>query len=151
MKLTYAPRFVDRDIFMRYRGGGIGHKYMRAIEGVYENFSRERTHHKEYKHKHAPSDGDAMDVDDESPGGDEREPEMPTQSQASPFGVDGGSGDESNNGDDGGDRSETDGNSEDENGEEMPGSDSDPPEASDSDDVDSDGGYQDEPYGFGDL
>ena len=24
--------FVDRDMFMRYRGGGVGHKYMRAIE-----------------------------------------------------------------------------------------------------------------------
>ena len=24
--------FVDRDMFMRYRGGGVGHIYMRAIE-----------------------------------------------------------------------------------------------------------------------
>ena len=24
--------FVDRDMFMRYRGGGVGHLYMRAIE-----------------------------------------------------------------------------------------------------------------------
>ena len=44
--------------------GGIGHKYMRAIEEVYENMTRERTHHKEYKRKHAPPDEDSMDVDD---------------------------------------------------------------------------------------
>lgn len=33
-------------MFMRYRGGGIGHKYMRDIEGKYENMSRERLHGK---------------------------------------------------------------------------------------------------------
>jgi hypothetical protein len=42
----HDDRFVDRDMFMRYRGGGIGHKYMREIEAVYEDMSRERIHHK---------------------------------------------------------------------------------------------------------
>jgi len=28
----YITSFVDRDMFMRYRGGGVGHKYMRTIE-----------------------------------------------------------------------------------------------------------------------
>lgn len=37
-------RFVDRDMFMRYRGGGIGHKYMREVEEKYENMSLERVH-----------------------------------------------------------------------------------------------------------
>ena len=30
--LTHLPRLADRDIFMRYRGGGVGHLYMRHIE-----------------------------------------------------------------------------------------------------------------------
>ena len=32
LTITNANRFVDRDMFMRYRGGGVGHLYMRAIE-----------------------------------------------------------------------------------------------------------------------
>jgi hypothetical protein len=32
MKADKCISFVDRDMFMRYRGGGVGHKYMRAIE-----------------------------------------------------------------------------------------------------------------------
>jgi len=66
---------------MRYRGGGIGHKYMRAIEEVYENMTRERTHHKEYKRKHVPPDEDAMDVDGASASEGELE-EEPVQPQA---------------------------------------------------------------------
>ena len=42
--LILSGRFVDRDMFMRYRGGGIGHKYMREIEAKYENMSIERDH-----------------------------------------------------------------------------------------------------------
>ena len=38
-------------------------------------------HHKEHGRKDAPSDKDAMDVDDESASDNEREPEVPTQSQ----------------------------------------------------------------------
>lgn len=30
--LTNHNSFVDRDMFMRFRGGGVGHLYMRAIE-----------------------------------------------------------------------------------------------------------------------
>ena len=33
-------------MFMRYRGGGIGHKYMRDVEAKYENMSRKRVHGK---------------------------------------------------------------------------------------------------------
>lgn len=57
-----AIRFVDRDMFMRYRGGGIGHKYMREIEEIYENMCRERTHHKEQKHRHTPPSKDSADA-----------------------------------------------------------------------------------------
>ena len=39
-----CDRFVDRDMFMRYRGGGIGHKYMREVESKYENMAIERVH-----------------------------------------------------------------------------------------------------------
>ena len=65
---------------MRYRGGGIGHKYMWEIEKIYENMSRERTHHKERRHT-GPSDQDVMDIDDESGSDDECEP-VSAQSQA---------------------------------------------------------------------
>ena len=40
-------RFVDRDMFMCYRGSGIGHTYMWEIEEIYENMSCERIHHKD--------------------------------------------------------------------------------------------------------
>ena len=52
-----GDRFVDRDMFMRYRGGGIGHKYMRTIETAYENMSRERDHHKE-QNRQVPRSGE---------------------------------------------------------------------------------------------
>ena len=43
--LTVAyHRFVDRDMFMRYRGGGVGHKYMREVETKHENMLLDRTH-----------------------------------------------------------------------------------------------------------
>ena len=51
-------------MFMRYRGGGIRHTYMRAIKQVYENMSRERIHHKAPKRKDVPPDTDVpMGVD----------------------------------------------------------------------------------------
>jgi len=52
-------------MFMRFRGGGIGHKYMRVIEDLYENMSRKRIHHKGYKHRGARLGEEApMDLDD---------------------------------------------------------------------------------------
>ena len=42
-------RFVDRDMFMRYRGGGVGHKYMREIETKHEDMSRTRLHGKQVR------------------------------------------------------------------------------------------------------
>ena len=39
-------RFVDRDMFMRYRGGGVSHKYMREVKTRCENMSLERIHGK---------------------------------------------------------------------------------------------------------
>ena len=54
-------------MFMRYRGGGIGHKYMREIEEKYENMSRECLHGKQ--RPKPPADNtdadDASDADDE--------------------------------------------------------------------------------------
>ena len=67
-------------MFMRYRGGGIGHTYMRAIEQVYKNMSRERIHHKAPKRKDVPPDKDApMGVDGiNGIDNDEGEDEAPT-------------------------------------------------------------------------
>lgn len=64
--MPHIIRFVDRDMFMRYRGGGIGHKYMRVIEELYENMSRERIHHKVRGGTPLPTDATAaVDSDDE--------------------------------------------------------------------------------------
>jgi hypothetical protein len=52
-------------MFMRYRGGGIGHKYMRAVEETYGNMSRERIHHKVQKQKAQTNKDTPMDVDSE--------------------------------------------------------------------------------------
>ena len=49
-------RFVDRDMFMCYQGSRIGHTYMREIEEIYENMSRERIHHKEGNHASSMND-----------------------------------------------------------------------------------------------
>ena len=43
--LTHSHiRFVDRNMFMRYHGGGIGHVYMRKVEMKYENMTLKHTH-----------------------------------------------------------------------------------------------------------
>ena len=70
---SLTRRFVDRDMFMRYRGGGVGHKYMRVIEEIFENMSRERLHHQE--RKRASSSTDATDANDVDSSDDEREPQ----------------------------------------------------------------------------
>lgn len=41
------PRIVDRDMFMRYRGGGIGHRYMREVEDRFEDMRREQDYTEE--------------------------------------------------------------------------------------------------------
>lgn len=48
-------------MFMRYRGGGVGHKYMRDIEEKYENMSLERIHGSPPRQHQAQAN--AMDVD----------------------------------------------------------------------------------------
>lgn len=90
-------RFVDRDMFMRYRGGGIGHKYMREIEEIYENMSRERTHHKEQRCASPSSDPTDPNVCDESGSNDEYEPEntQATETNDNPGGDDSNSGSDS--------------------------------------------------------
>jgi hypothetical protein len=146
-------RFVDRDMFMRYRGGGIGHKYMRAIEETYENMSRERIHHKGRKRGGARSQKDTpMDVDNADNDDSEGEGE-PVGSQADQGTRPGGStsavdtnawrilaGDV------------TDGDDDDDDDDYAPDSDLCSSGISDSDDLDSDencGGY--ESYGLGDF
>jgi len=130
---THAVRFVDRDMFMRYRGGGIGHKYMRVIEELFENMSRERIHHKVRGGASLPMDTTAAVDSDE-----ECEPTGPPQTRAE-AGEEGGGAD----GDDSDDSDDSDFEYVD------PGSDL-SSEDSDSDDLDS-GDEDYESYGFGDL
>ena len=73
-------RFVDRDMFMRYRGSGIGHRYMREIEEMYENLSRERSHHKE-RQRPLPSSGPSH-TEGDSGSDDEDGPRRTTSAQA---------------------------------------------------------------------
>ena len=130
-------------MFMRYRGSGIGHTYMRAIEQVYENMSRERIHHKVRKRKDAQPNEDApMGVDgadsaagDSDKNDDDDDWDRTVDSQA---------------GQDAGPPVSVE--DEDEDGEYVPSSDPCSSGVSDSDDLDSDendGDY--EPYGLGDL
>jgi len=67
--LFLHARFVDRDMFMRYRGGGVGHKYMRDVEDKHEDMSRERLHGEESRHAPGPrqvdEDNDCASDDDE--------------------------------------------------------------------------------------
>lgn len=150
-----VTRFVDRDMFMRYRGSGIGHKYMQAIEEVYENMSRERTHHQEHRRGQAPSGRDAMDIDHENTSSDEREPEEHLQPQAGQHAHLGTPGPVNTGGEPGTDCDEGDEDHGDHGrgagGAKEGESDLDSPAISDSDDVDSDGGCEGESYGFGGL
>jgi hypothetical protein len=67
--LTFSGRFVDRDMFMHYRGGGVGHKYMQEIEAKHKNMSLERNHW--YYSSKTQAQVDGMDVDTGGGGGDE--------------------------------------------------------------------------------
>ena len=130
---------------MRYRGGGIGHKYMRAIETGYENMSRERIHHKE-RRRAARSQETTMDTNDtEGTNIDNSDSEGEAEAPVHRAGQDmraGGRGRDAsnnNNNDSGGD------DDDDEDYEYVPASDeSGSSGISDSDELDSDGceGYE---------
>ena len=151
---------------MRYRGGGVGHKYMREIEEKFENMSRERLHGKQGP---KPPQANNVDADSTSNSDDSDEPEdiaQPGMSQAgtsqagmsqagaSQPGVSqaGQAGEPAVDEDLGGD---PDGNNSDESDDvdymptETDSSDSEGDEAADSDDIGSDLGY--DSYGLGDL
>ena len=64
---------------MRYRGGGVGHKYMRDIEDKYKNMSRERLHGEQPRHAPGPyqtndEDNDCASNNDEP--GDSNQPSI---------------------------------------------------------------------------
>lgn len=130
-------------MFMRYRGGGVGHRYMRAIEAVCENMSRERNHHKERKRKRTPPSKDAMDVDDTNTSTSESEPE-PTHPRTDRR-TDGSGVSDSDDASDGSESSGSDGDE----GSKTSGSDD--VSGSVSDEVVSDDGCWDESEGFADL
>ena len=122
---------------MRYRGGGVGHKYMREIEAKYENMSRERLHGKQRPTPTRANDMDAGDASDSDSEPKDPQPGM-SQSQAGVSGpVSGGLGA-------GEDRNDS--NKSDDAETRLSGGDSD--EFVDSDEMDSDFGY--ESYGFAD-
>jgi hypothetical protein len=64
-------------MLMRYRGGGIGHKYMRDIETKYENMSRLCLHGKKPCHKPGPTQANDQGVDSASDSNDEKEDSGP--------------------------------------------------------------------------
>jgi len=140
--LTLAIRFVDRDMFMRYRGGGIGHKYMREVEAKYENMSLERDHYPK------PSRSDNTGACGTSSGG--TGPKPPNQSGSANAGGARSDGDES--GDEDYVPPEMDDSDDDystvcdeDSGDDSGMADS----VEDSDEMGSDGGY--ESYGLADL
>ena len=143
MSSYFGDRFVDRDMFMRYRGGGIGHKYMRAIEAVYENMSRERNHHKEKgrgtTHSEKPT---TMDVDDTEDAGADGEEGVKSTSQAGGQAQNAAEDNDNEGGNDGSDDDNYIPSSEESYSSGI----------SDSDDLDSEGceGYE-EIHGFGEL
>jgi hypothetical protein len=130
-------------MFMRYRGGGIGHKYMRAIEAAYENMSRKRIHGKGRTHRPVNPEEVVADADDD---GDSADNEAePTGTQA----VQGAQGNRQENVTHNCDRDDDDEDDDDY----APSSDeSHSSGVSNSDDLDSDEheGFE-EIYGFGDL
>jgi len=105
--LTLSDRFVDRDMFMRYRGGGVGHEYMREIEAKYENMSIERDHW-DSRSKPPRDNNTDINMDVDAAGSDDKGPKPdPKQSGNSEGGSGGqrsksagGSQDGSVNGDD---------------------------------------------------
>ena len=75
-------RFVDRDMFMHYRGSGIGHTYMQEIEEIYKNMSHEWIHHKEGKHASSTNDPAGTDSINGNSSDDECATNEPTNTQA---------------------------------------------------------------------
>ena len=134
-------RFVDRDMFMRYRGGGIGHKYMRVIEDLYENMSRERIHHKESRRGGVRSGGEAtpMDMDDADDGDGEGEGDHPGSQDKSQTTQPRGAADDDDDSDEDDDDYNPDSDESRSSG------------ISDSDDLDSDEDCGYESHGMGDL
>jgi hypothetical protein len=67
-------------MFMRYRGGGIGHKYMREIETKFENMSRVHLHGKQPHHKPRRAKDQAVESLSDSDDGQQGSPQlgMPT-------------------------------------------------------------------------
>jgi hypothetical protein len=125
-------------MFMRYRGGGIGHTYMRAIEKVYENMSRERIHHEERNRRGTQPEA-SMDTNNTDGADGEDEPTGPSCAgrDVQPHEQD----------------AVDDDYDEDDDDDYAPDSDEwSSCSGSDSDDLDSDGnGGGDEYYGLGDL
>lgn len=132
-------------MFMRYRGGGIGHKYMRAIEAVYENMSLERNHSKERGHRANHPEETTTDANDADDNADANS----TQDKAEPTGHrEGKRAQHTANGND-----NEGGEGDDDEEDHLPSSDeASSSGTSDSDDLDSDGreGYE-EIHRFGEL
>ena len=136
---------------MHFHGGGVGHKYMRAIKAAYENMSHKWVHHKERKRKPPPGK-DAMDVDNTGTSTSESklDPDCPKTDQHADLGED-----QDSNGASGGFRGSSgsgEGSDEGGGGDEVDGSDGGSHvSVSDLDEVASEDDWQDESDGFADL
>ena len=141
----------NHDMFMHFCGGGVGHKYMQAIEAAYKNMSHEQVHYKEHKHKPLPGK-DAMDVNNAGTSTSESEldPGCPKTDQHAGLGEDCDS-----NGASGGSRGSSGsgkGSDEGGGGDEVDGSNGGSHVSVwDSDEVASEDDWQDESDGFADL
>ena len=132
---------------MRYRGSGIGHKYMREIEEAYENMSRERMHHKEHRHV-SPTGPADVNASNNSGSEDDCEPQAPTNVQVADSGTSNPPAGNSSGGGADGDVSDGSDSDYEPLGTDSGGSDS--SGESDTDDFNSEGGALDD-YGLGDL
>ena len=74
MTLTHPLRLSDRDMFMRFRGGGVGHLYMRQIEpwldatgwGASWPLLRDRDPYPDQDSPRQESSSDETDTEDEN-------------------------------------------------------------------------------------
>lgn len=71
--LTWFNRFADRDMFMRFRGGGVGHGIIRMLPTLTADNNEdmevdESTSHSKYRSTSEDSDNDSDEEEEESDG-----------------------------------------------------------------------------------
>jgi len=54
--ILHAFRFADRDLFMRFRGGGVGHKATNSFTQLFESQGESGDASRFFQSPHTPSD-----------------------------------------------------------------------------------------------